>query len=623
MVFFICLGQNTEAEHVHKPDTIDVSNIRLSENIRKAVSWKTINPGFTDFTMSGMSLPDFVSKKVPPSLVEKPVYLKFILKNTAPRNITIYFFPGFHFRDITLYRADDAGSGMVRLEHYADESPGFKKIIVPPGSVSVYVAQLAFIKTTVNILNPELVRDYYLQPYITSLQSSGKDINIITYVFSGILLMMIFYSAAVFVLNKNIEFLYYSGYALCMSVMFFLKSYFYKAPFQLNHFFEAYLDFVFQSVGTFIYVSFLRKFIEAKRNFPFLYKMFLVEQVIIIASISMFSYLYFFTDQFVTQNWVENVTKYLWSLSAIVFVVYAIVVKNKLLYYLAAGHFFLLCCGLISLYLINSPTLFGPDVQSFANNSLLYYEIGLGIELIFFLIALAFKNKNDIVVRTKEGERLKLRSERQEFEKQLAVLSAKQDERNRISADMHDELGSGVTAIRLMSEIVKAKMKENTLPEINRISNSANDLINKMNTIIWTMKSENDSLESLVTYIRTYALEFFENTPISCVVNIPEFLPNVELSGEKRRNIFLSVKETLNNVLKHSKAGKVVIAFSIGEHITITVVDDGVGIDKQKLRKFGNGLTNIKKRIESIQGEYHIENNNRNGTKSTLTLDLR
>ena len=183
---------------------------------------------------------------------------------------------------------------------------------------------------------------------------------------------------------------------------------------------------------------------------------------------------------------------------------------------------------------------------------------------------------------------------------------------------MHDELGSGVTAIRLMSEIVKSKMKENTLPEIDRISNSANDLINKMNTIIWTMKSENDSLESLVAYIRSYSCEFFENTNIDCVVLIPERVPNIILTGEKRRNIFLCVKETLNNVVKHSRASKVVINFEFDEHIRIVISDNGQGIDKQKLREFGNGLTNMKKRMQGIEGEFHIENNN--GTTSVLSM---
>ena len=109
-----------------------------------------------------------------------------------------------------------------------------------------------------------------------------------------------------------------------------------------------------------------------------------------------------------------------------------------------------------------------------------------------------------------------------EYEKELAVLKAQQEERERISADMHDELGSGMTAIRLMSEIARNKMKENTPVEIEKISNSADDVLNKMNAIIWSMNSENDSLDNLISYIRSYALEYFENTPIDCKVNTPE-----------------------------------------------------------------------------------------------------
>ena len=132
---------------------------------------------------------------------------------------------------------------------------------------------------------------------------------------------------------------------------------------------------------------------------------------------------------------------------------------------------------------------------------------------------------------------MQLANERKEIEKQVAVLEAQTEERNRISIDMHDELGSGVTAIRLMSEIVKTKLKESSLPEIDKISSSANDLITKMNTIIWTMSSSNDTMESLVAYIRTHALDFFENTNVECRFIMPEHIPNTELKGEKRRNL--------------------------------------------------------------------------------------
>jgi len=235
-------------------------------------------------------------------------------------------------------------------------------------------------------------------------------------------------------------------------------------------------------------------------------------------------------------------------------------------------------------------------------------------------MGLAYKNRRDLVERTRESERLKIENERKEMEKQMAVLEAQQDERNRISADMHDELGSGVTAIRLMSEIVKSKMKEATLPEVEKISNSANDLITKMNTIIWTMTSSNDTVESLVTYMRTYAFEFFDSTNIDCKFNMPDSIPKVDLSGERRRNIFLAVKEALNNVLKHSKATLVQIDVEVTNKLRITIMDNGLGIDLDRIRRFGNGLRNMQNRLENINGKFSIKN--QHGTIAIFELSL-
>ena len=225
-----------------------------------------------------------------------------------------------------------------------------------------------------------------------------------------------------------------------------------------------------------------------------------------------------------------------------------------------------------------------------------------------------------IIEQTRERERLKAENQLKEYEKQLAVLTAQKEERSRISLDMHDELGSGMTAIRLMSELARAKMKENSPVEIDRISDSANDVLNKMNAIIWSMNSGNDTLDNLVSYIRIYALEYFENTPIKCTVNTPEHIEATELSGDKRRNVFLCVKETLNNALKHSSASEIIIDIQTNHDLVIRIHDNGKGIDMQNLRQFGNGLKNIQKRMETIEGSFAIEN--KNGTTTTITLPL-
>jgi len=630
IIFLLLVSMiNTQiiANYTDGSDTIRIDTTRLFSKLNGIAFWYADSIHATEpRQFASLRFTDtFPSQiKVSPQLVQKDIYLKFSVANKADTLIAFYFSPGIYFKEIKLYRLNIPGMSVDELKYYDDDVSGYDKIELGPHQTATYFVKLQFIRTNTHTFSPVLIRDFYLGAYIVNFQSAEKSGNNITFVFSGILLMMIFYSIAVYLLNHNAEFLYYTGYAFCLGLMLFLKSCFFRTPSLFNNFFEAYLDFVMQSAGTFIYLAFLRKFLDTKNNFPWLQKLMIAQQIIIIISLSLFSYLYFGTNNFILQNKVENVSKFLWVTGASIFVLYTLNKKQRTLNYLAAGHTFLIVGGLASLYLISNPVsiAFRDDHPGPLSNSITYYELGLAIELMFFLTALAFKNKTDIIDRTKERERLKLKTEMQDFEKQLAVLSAQQEERNRISADMHDELGSGVTHIRLMSEIVKAKMKSNVLPEIDKISNSANELIIKMNTLIWTMKSDNDSVESLITYIRIYALEFFENTLIKCIVNIPASIPNIELTGGKRRNLFLGVKESLNNVLKHSKAGRLIISFQIDTKLVISIKDDGIGIDLDNLRRFGSGLTNIKKRMEGIDGSYLIENNVDGGAKTTFELSL-
>ncbi len=177
-----------------------------------------------------------------------------------------------------------------------------------------------------------------------------------------------------------------------------------------------------------------------------------------------------------------------------------------------------------------------------------------------------------------------------------------------------------MTAIRLMSEIARNKMKESTPVEIHKISQSADEVLNKMNAIIWSMNSGNDTLDNLLSYIRSYSLEYLDNINIECKVEIPDKIPDKEINGDKRRNVFLCVKETLNNILKHSGASAVTIIVELNQSLRIQIADNGKGIDMENLRRFGNGLKNIHRRMESIGGSFKIENNN--GTITTLELPL-
>jgi signal transduction histidine kinase len=558
-------------------------------------------------------------------LVNGKTVLRFTLTNSGEQPAHVFFCPGFLIDSIQLYRLTGqlpGHTGVEALPRVLPDDPdslGYRKITIGPHDTVTFFAVLSFIKAATNSLNPTLTRDTLIREGIVLNHQGKTNIDIITNLFAGIMLMMIFYAISEYLQTGKPDFLYYIGYSVCISVLLFLKSTLHQVTTSFNFLFESFLDNIIFSVGYIFYIIFHRKFLETKKNFRALDRYLFWGSIAITTLMVCYTLCFFLSPDFRIANAIEDSTKILLLVISLIFIFKGLSYRNQLMNYIVMGNISLCLLSIVSQAMI-SANIKVVNGNSVLNQALFYYEAGITIELLFFLFALTYKNKLEIILSTQKEEKLKLETERKEMEKQVAVLAAKQDERNRISIDMHDELGSGVTAIRLMSEIVKSRMKDQTLPEIEKISNSANELLNKMNTIIWTMTSSNDTLENMVAYIRSYAVEYFENTSIDCIFSMPAVIPAREISGEKRRNIFLSVKEALNNVVKHSQSSVVKINVSIHDDLIIEIQDDGVGINLDKLRKFGNGLNNMKKRMASINGDFNIEN--REGTITTFHLAL-
>ena len=559
-----------------------------------------------------------------PRRVNQLVALRFRLANSSDSGQTVFFCPGFLASDIRLYRLT-GGSASPRVAPVPRAVPddgdslGYRGITLAAHDTGTYFAIIRFIRAASNSINPTVTLAPMIRDGIVLQRRNKTSIDIITNLFAGIMLMMIFYAFSEYIQSGKPEFLYYAGYSVCISLLLFLKSILHARTTAFNFIFESFLDNIIFSAGYIFYIAFHRKFLETRDLYRDLDRYLFWGTVGIGALTAAYVLSRFLSPDFRIANDLEVATKLFLLLISVIFIIKGLGYRNRLMNFIVMGNISLCLLSIVSQAMISLNFKIVNDV-SVLNSALFYYEAGITIELLFFLFALSYKNKMEIILSTQKEEKLKLETERKEMEKQVAVLAAKQDERNRISVDMHDELGSGVTAIRLMSEIVKSKMKDQTLPEIEKISNSANELLNKMNTIIWTMTSSNDTVENLVAYIRSFAVEFFENTSIDCYFTLPPSIPQREISGEKRRNIFLSVKEALNNVLKHSQSSVVSINVSVSDRLIIEIQDDGVGINFDRLRKFGNGLNNMKKRMASIDGECNIEN--WKGTRTTFYLQL-
>jgi len=199
----------------------------------------------------------------------------------------------------------------------------------------------------------------------------------------------------------------------------------------------------------------------------------------------------------------------------------------------------------------------------------------------------------------------RLRKQRAVLEKQLAV----QFERQRISAEMHDDIGTGLSGIRLLTEMTKGKVKDTAASgEVEKIYESVGDISAKMKEVIWSLNTENDQLSSLISYIQRQARSWLENYPCQLIITIPEKIPDLEIGGEARRNIFLTVKEAVHNIIKHSGADKVTINIACNEQLIITVSDNGKGMHDEENSNVGNGLKNMKQRIHQLNGKFLIQN---------------
>jgi len=560
-----------------------------------------------------------LSKKI---LSEGYVWFRFRMQAGGGTPASFYVTTGSLTREIVLYQKDKATNQWKEIN--GTPNPEGRKSYARFGLAAdpeiEILGRARFAKTNVSLFSPSIINSAYINYHLSYLHSNWYGLNTFTYLLVGTLLMMLLFSAGAFVQNRRKEFLYYSLYAMSLGSLLCLKAITHNRSDAFTFFNEEYLDFLLLLAGYIFYLSFSRYFLNTRNEMPVLNRLLTVAEGILFICLLVFTGMYFGNKNYDLLNTLENSSKYFMIFIGVCFVVLGIRRKNKIWNYLVAGNLANLFMAGFSQYLIIVPsTNIVPDTGIF-RQSLLYFELGILLEMLLFLAGLNYKNKIELIERVKMKEALKQERERKEFEKQIAVLSAQQEERSRIAADMHDELGSGVTAIRLLSEIARRKTKDQPLEELSKISFNANDLMMKMNGIIWSMNPGHDSLDSFISYIRSYASEYCETVQLQFHFDAPAEIPQQTLAGNVRRNLFLVIKESLNNIIKHAEATDVTITIQADADLDIMITDNGKGIDDAVLSRFGNGLKNMARRMESIGGTFSISSNQ--GTTTRLKTSL-
>jgi signal transduction histidine kinase len=255
-----------------------------------------------------------------------------------------------------------------------------------------------------------------------------------------------------------------------------------------------------------------------------------------------------------------------------------------------------------SITLIQSVWLMKPSISLSQANADSYLPVQVAILIDIFLFTIALQKK------IADTEKSLINAA---YQKQQAILL----ERERIIADLHDDVGGGLSSIRMMSDLMAQNepgSSASTASFANKISLTAKEIAQRMHTIIWSLNAENDNLRNFAEYVRQYGVSYFENSNINFKCNdVSSLSPDVQLSGVQRKNLFLIIKESLHNILKHSYATLAEINITLKKNqLHIQVSDNGTGITNEN--KFGNGLKNIKKRMNEIEGK--VEMLSENGT---------
>jgi ligand-binding sensor domain-containing protein/signal transduction histidine kinase len=216
----------------------------------------------------------------------------------------------------------------------------------------------------------------------------------------------------------------------------------------------------------------------------------------------------------------------------------------------------------------------------------------------------------------------RLRRHVQQLEQQTLLHK----ERARIAKDIHDDLGANLTQITLLSELARQDMvaPEKAGGHLDKISSAARQVLKSMDEIVWAVNPRNDTLPHLVDYLGQFTIDFLRAPGIRCRLDLPEHPPVLNVPADIRHNLFLAVKEALNNIVKHAAAKEVRLGVNVSNGtLRVVVTDDGHGFEQTPDNAWADGLRNMRQRMGEIGGDCAIESHAGAGTTITFNVPWR
>lgn len=223
--------------------------------------------------------------------------------------------------------------------------------------------------------------------------------------------------------------------------------------------------------------------------------------------------------------------------------------------------------------------------------------------IVFFIVVVVVYNRRRVLM-AKEKQVQAAEYKNTLLQKEIERQRSLQIERERISHDMHDDLGAGISALKLHAQFIKQQLPDQDplLEDINLMIKTSDEMNHSMREMLWSLNAKNDNLEEFVHYVSNYGYDFFRPTGITFYVE-SDVDDNIQFEATARRHMFLCIKEAFHNIVKHSHARSVHFSIRCMDNkLEINIIDDGIGM--QAVNSHGYGLESMTSRMKKLGGRF-------------------
>jgi len=520
---------------------------------------------------------------------------------------------------VTVYQVMDDGSTVMSqgglFLNKSIHRDYFDQIVIPvilPANQSVkfYVRLRNEIEKHFQFTDIDLFSKKELHASMEEFYRDNTLTSILQILFLGFVLWQVIYMSFQWFMNKRQkEYLYYVLYTLFIGAYYYLKYAFFTRlfwPTEYYHWIGYFAQSALLILPYFLYMRFVRYFIDTGTRFPVIDKLLKRMEWFILA--------YAVTD-LILLNFRKGLPFELTT--AVIGVMFVMILfmgiylfrrRDMLINFLVAGALVAAIGSTISMTLSIIQNWYPLDFEVIMPS-----QVALALEMCFFTAGLGYK--------ARMNEQEKIKSQKQlivQLEANQKLHDRMQQIRNKIAQDLHDDVGATLSTILLYTNA--AKHKAASLPAhenahfLSKIGESATQMIDEMSDIVWAINSQNDSSESIFTRMHSFAAPLLSANDIEFSFQVDDTVKQELFVMDRRKNLYLIFKEAINNAVKYSSCTRIDVSLTRGHDvIEMTIRDNGKGFDLDAVKR-GNGLSNFGHRARDMNGSLILETNAGAGT---------